>query len=414
MLAGCLSGRRLAGEVFSSSLAPEDFTGRHHAEVFAAAKCLYEDCGGVEIGALTQFVSTDASVCMVQALECDVSADEVPAMVQRLLAYSEAGKLISCAGRMVLEARDFKGQLDPLHELAAEMAGLVGHRASVHREADVPAAAGEVVAAAEHPEQALVGVIPTGLPDLDRLLWGGLNPGQLHILGARPGVGKSAVGLCWGDHALDLGRAVVWISAEMTARECLSRLVVRRSRVVRQAAGYTAGELAAIREAAEFYRQAPLTVWDKPISPEALFSLARRWRAQGRLDLLGVDYLQILRFERSRDKTHEQLSEGVMTLKRLAKELAVPVLLLVQCRRPVPTASKAGPTARLTMADFKGSGGIEEHSDVAMVMYPAAGLQLDVVKNRSGRTGTMRLVADWERMRVNCAAREVDGGQEGE
>jgi replicative DNA helicase len=235
--------------------------------------------------------------------------------------------------------------------------------------------------------------IPTGLHDLDDLL-NGLRPGQLVVVAARPGVGKSVLLGGIAQHASWRHKLPSMLfSLEMTAVELGMRLVSAESGVPLRA--IQAGRLndldwTRVTRAAGESGEAPLWIDDSPgLTLADIRTRARRQARRGGLSLVAVDYLQLITTPRaeSRQVAVGGLSRG---LKLLAKELDVPVVVAAQLNRN----PEHRPDKRPNVADLRESGSIESDADVVILIHredhydketPRAGeADLIVGKNRSG------------------------------
>ena len=227
--------------------------------------------------------------------------------------------------------------------------------------------------------------ITTGFARLDNIL-GPMLPGQLHILAARPGCGKTSLALSIADHvALALGKPVGFVSLEMSRNELVHRLLCARARVdgseLRQ--GKTLDERAMTRIGAAhiILARAPLFIADHAVTLSAVAGIARKWRMDRGIELLIVDYLGLLRSgERSKSRYEETtlLSNAV---KRLALDLELPVLCLAQLNRASDTEERPP-----RLSDLRDSGAIEQDADSVLLLDPAEGDNVHVIvgKNRSG------------------------------
>lgn len=240
---------------------------------------------------------------------------------------------------------------------------------------------------------------PTGLADLDALI-GGLTPGALIVLGARPGMGKSALIM---QIALDValqGNTALVFSMEMPAETIAARAIcshagVHTSRVTKGTA--TPEEWSALHTSRRAIQQAPLLVVDQPsLRLRDLVATARRAHDRAPLGLIVIDYLQLVQAPPggTRDLEVSAISRG---LKALALELKVPVLCASQLSRKV----EERPGHRPQLSDLRESGGVEQDADQVLFLlrrdyydpYDKPGLaDLIVAKNRHGAIGTATLV----------------------
>lgn len=251
----------------------------------------------------------------------------------------------------------------------------------------------------QHHRGQVIGV-PTGFADLDKLT-GGLQRSDLIILAARPSVGKTSFQLSIAHHAAIRARKVVAIfSLEMSAEQLVQRLLAMETGVDthRLRLGYIdEQEWDAISRAFGRLAEAPIFIDDTPgIGVMELRSKARRLMAEHGLDLVIVDYLQLMHSRRAENRVQE-ISEISRGLKALARELNVPVLALSQLSRAVETRSDHRPL----LSDLRESGSLEQDADVVIFIYrdeiynpdtDKRGIaEIIVAKHRNGPTDTVHL-----------------------
>lgn len=245
-------------------------------------------------------------------------------------------------------------------------------------------------------EQGITPHIPTGWPELDKLIHG-WRPGALHVAGARPGGGKSLLGLQAALAVATQGKAVALATMEMDAHELNLRILAQTASVgIDSLARHnlSAREWEAINPVVADIAARQVYVDDAGEQSVAhIRAHARKVARRHQLGMIVVDYLQLVQTaaHMRSAKRHEQVDDIAAGLKRLARELDVPVLALSQINRgPEARADK-----RPTMSDFRESGGIENHADVAILLHredPHDGLiQCQVGKARSARTGSFEL-----------------------
>jgi len=252
---------------------------------------------------------------------------------------------------------------------------------------DALAGAVEMAAEAYNREGGLSG-LSTGLSDLDQKL-GGLHASDLIILAARPSMGKSALGAniafnvarryAWepqpdGRRKTVSGGVVAFFSLEMSAEQLAMRLLAEVTEVpsdkIRKGE-INASEFGRIRDAAAEIREAPLYMDDTGgISIAKLAARARRLKRTAGLDLIVVDYLQLITTGDNvrPDNRVQEVSQITQALKSLAKELAVPIIALAQLSRQVENREDKKPQ----LADLRESGSIEQDADVVMFIYREA------------------------------------------
>lgn len=239
--------------------------------------------------------------------------------------------------------------------------------------------------------------VGTGIKALDRML-SGLQRENLVILAARPSVGKSSFAINIAQHAATSGKnhAVAIFSLEMGREMLVDRMISAQAGIDNwkiatgnlepedfEKYGIAAGELA----------EAPIFVDDTPgIGLLEMRTKARRLMLEHDIDLIIVDYLQLMKAPKAESRVQEvsMISQG---LKNLARELKVPVLALSQLSRAI---EQRGGDKRPQLSDLRDSGSIEQDADVVMFLYrpnedDRQNLKLIVAKHRNGPTGEMDL-----------------------
>lgn len=243
----------------------------------------------------------------------------------------------------------------------------------------------------------------TGLDDLD-VLTGGLHPGQMIVIAARPSLGKSTL-------ALDLARAcaikqrrtAALFSLEMSEQELLDRITSAEARVslhhVRSGA-LTAEDWQRIARIATRVAEAPLYLDVTPnTTVMEIKAKCRRLQQGDGLDLVVIDYLQLLTCGRKVENRQLEVAEMSRSLKLLAKELQVPVVVLSQLNRGPELRSDKKPM----LSDLRDSGAVEQDADVVILLHredaydknsPRSGeADLIVAKHRNGATSVITAAA---------------------
>jgi replicative DNA helicase len=248
-----------------------------------------------------------------------------------------------------------------------------------------------------------VRVTPTGLADLDRRLNGGFRPGQLVLLAARPGLGKSGLAMSVAyELGVRRGRSVGVVSLEMSRDELLQRLVAIHTGIdTRQVEGRVRRGDAAALDALGVLSEAHIAIEDTAmLSVMDVRSKARRLAAVRPLDLLVVDYLQLLIGDTNAANRVDEVSKISRQLKLLARELQCPVLALSQLSRAVEQRASKVPQ----LSDLRDSGALEQDADVVIFIYreevydEAAGqeglAELHLAKQRNGPLGVVPVQFD--------------------
>jgi replicative DNA helicase len=259
----------------------------------------------------------------------------------------------------------------------------------------------ETLEAIWHREQGRITGVPSGFPDLDSLA-AGFQQGDLIIIAARPSMGKTALALNIAFNAAYEARVpVAFFSLEMSKEQLVRRLLstvgeIDASHLRR--AFLTNDEWRKLQEAASFLLECPVYIDDAPAAAVLeVRSKTRRLKAEGKLGLIIVDYLQLMRGMSNPNSREQEISEISRSLKALAKELSVPVIALSQLSRKVEDRKPKIPE----LADLRESGAIEQDADVILFIYrdevynensPEKGqARILLKKQRNGPTGEFRL-----------------------
>lgn len=233
----------------------------------------------------------------------------------------------------------------------------------------------------EHLEQTVKSDHPfigleTGFRRLDELT-SGLKAQELIILAARPGVGKTAMALNIASHvALRLKKNVLFFSLEMSASALVRRLLAAQAKVSLQKiisgrisfkTGRPRSDFECLVEAADHFAEAPLWIDDSAsLSILELRGKARRLMMEHGLDLIVVDYLQLLSSGMKTENRTQEVSAISRGLKAVAKQLNVPILALSQLSRQ---PERRGQDARPQLSDLRESGSIEQDADVVIFIH---------------------------------------------
>lgn len=272
--------------------------------------------------------------------------------------------------------------------------------------------------------------IPTGYPVLDRMA-GGLRPGEMFIIAARPAMGKTSFVMNIVEEVvMNQGRTAMVFSLEMTTQQLVQRLLIARSKYnfTKLIPGTKPHQrdVKAIQKAAAELREAKLFIDDTPsISISELRAKARRKHREHGLAVIAIDYLQLMRStskqaDNSREREVAEISAG---LKGLSKELNIPILVLAQLNRGPENRTGGKPK----MSDLRESGSIEQDADLIGLLfrdkyYPnddktgeekeelSDDAELIIGKNRHGAAGSVPLTFVGELMRFEI--REVSKDQQ--
>lgn len=387
-----------------SGLKAADFTDGFCGRVFSAALTLEEReqiCDLVTLSDIAPDVDASAAVDLtVEALGRGALAGQYAANVKA------AAQRRAVAELCLTLARDAQDADKPLPELLDAARGrldaLAGDLPSGGTVSGTDALCGfyaRLVGGEVQP------VVTSGFPRLDRALC--IAGGKLIVIGARPSVGKSALLLHLAMNALDAGRRVLLVSLEMSADEVIGRMTARQSGVPVQAISTHSLSETQLGRVVEGFSLLPgdrFSVCTTARTAQDVRREALRMRADGGLDLIVVDYLQLLDAGRKTSNRAEAVGVISRTLKLLAVELNIPVLTASQLSR----ASERNDAPRLS--DLRESGSIEQDADAVLLLHAANEKEnperdLTLAKNRQGRCGGFKLLFSGERMLFTEATR---------
>lgn len=392
--------------------AGEDFTQQRHAAIYRVLVEHYDkgrpielaathaalrrlgiddDCGGPDyLIRLAEGVASPASGPYYARLVRDAGTR------RRLI---EAGLSIA-RGAADSSTRDIGEQLD-----AAEAAVF---RIAIQRERhDAAQTIGDALQDAyerlEQQEGSGMTGLATGFYDLDARLHG-LHRGDLVLLAARPSVGKTALSLNIAQHVAAAGRRVVLFSMEMSREQIGMRLMASMAGVDAQRIRrnqLSEDEYRRLQSAVAAAVDSAMLIDDTPgLTPLALRAKARRLAAKGGLDLVVLDYLQLMSESGRRESRQVEVAAISRALKALARELNVPVLCLSQLNRKPEDRTNQRPR----MSDLRESGAQEQDADVVLMLHredyahrgedgyePTHEAEVIIEKQRQGPTGSVRL-----------------------
>ncbi len=261
--------------------------------------------------------------------------------------------------------------------------------------------------------------VPTGFIDLDRLL-GGLQPSDLLIIAGRPGQGKTSFLMSVAKNAAQINKKKVAIfSMEMSNQQLVQRLISQETGINSQrmrTGKLTENEWDLFAQAVEVLGNTHIFLDDTPaITPTQMRAKCRRLHMEYELDLIIVDYLQLMQGDTRNENRVQEVSYISRSLKVLARELNVPVLAAAQLSRAVEQRADKRPV----LSDLRESGSLEQDSDIVMFIYRPELYEEDslkkniaeimVSKHRNGPTGSVELIFREELAKFeNAATRHID------
>ncbi|MBV8352852.1 MAG: replicative DNA helicase [Verrucomicrobia bacterium] len=251
--------------------------------------------------------------------------------------------------------------------------------------------------------------LSTGFKELDRMT-SGLHAAEMIVIAARPSMGKTALAMNIAEHvSMDFGKPVAVFSLEMSSQQLVLRLLCSRARVDLQSVrnGFlTDRDFPKLTTAASELAAAKMFIDDTPgLTITELRAKSRRMKSQYDIQLIVIDYLQLLRSmsRRAQDNRQLEISEISGGIKALAKELNLPIIVIAQLNRQPDARANQGGRPRLS--DLRESGSIEQDADLVGLLVrsdyydtdedakneAASEAELIIAKQRNGPTGDVLL-----------------------
>jgi len=426
-LGAALQNEYAADEV-AETLNADDFYDRHHAEIFAAILELSNSRIPVDLITVSEALKRRGTLEAIggpRFLAELISAVPAPTNVRHyadiVREHSTRRKLILTSGNIIDKA--FSGEDDALAVLDfAEREILeIGRSGQKDDYAYVGAVVDDNLKRMEELSKLGAGELTgltTGFPLLDRLTLG-LQPSDLIILAARPGMGKTSLALNIAVNAAFKAQAVVMVfSLEMSRNSLGMRLLSTQaevdSRLIRNGQAYKdSAKAAKLGEAARELKETKIIIDDtSQIQVSEIKNKCRRVKTkEGKLDLVIIDYLQLMDFGGSGktsarpENRQQEIATLTRMLKQLARDMDCPVIVLSQLSRDIERRGNKEPM----LADLRESGAIEQDADLVMFIYQEASKengegpdvnltrQLSLAKHRNGETGliTLRWLAEF-------------------
>ncbi|MCB2187490.1 MAG: replicative DNA helicase [Deltaproteobacteria bacterium] len=398
-------------------LAPEDFYDRRHGRIYQAMLTLYNKGQPVDEITVTSRLRDEGHLENVGGAAFVAELANLvlsPAHVDHYAQLVRDKGMLRNFIRAAVQAADeaYTQQADPDQALeAAEKAIFAATQARLSQEVS---SIGEVVrhslAAIERlfQQKGQVSGVTTGFKRLDQLTTG-LQPGDLIIIAGRPSMGKTAFALNIAANAAVRGNVPVAVfSLEMSKEQLGMRLLCGEARVsggkIRSGFLSQNQDWPALIQAADLLSRSPIFIDDTPaLAVLEMRAKARRLKAEHKLGLIVVDYLQLMRGRAGSDSREQEISDISRSLKALAKELDLPVVALSQLNRKVEDRPRGD--RRPQLSDLRESGAIEQDADVVAFIYRKKAYkkadepeeaddnvaEIIIGKQRNGPTGTVKL-----------------------
>ena len=380
-----------------SGLRDDDFSSLPLCELFRAMRRLYEKAGDFDV-VTVRAEAGKACPQITDRLMLDIL--DVTPTTANLLVYAAAVKEAALGRRLkALGEKLVSSECAPSDALSAAYDALQGmlQENGQGEAATILDALHDLYDRVDEQSGGKAPCVPTGLKAFDQLLGGGLINGGLHIIAARPAVGKSAVALQIAINAARSGAKVLYISLEMSAEDCVARMIATLGQVSAARLMFgghlTDREYSDLADGAEALNSLPIVFNRWPgMNIRRVEALCFKEKPR----LLVVDHIGLLEPPERKLTLYEATTRNSRALKLLALRLKIPVLCLCQLNRAA-ASDRSASTFRATMANLRESGALEQDADsVTLLNNPpceSSGaelpslLELWLDKNRRGPTG---------------------------
>ncbi len=386
----------------------DDFYARRHQQIFEAMCELCE--AGAPIDTVTvvdrlerkgQLNGTEDTIYIAELAGSVPSASNVGYYID-IVEQKAVLRALIAAGQTIIH--DATGSEEEVADIVNRAGDLI-YKIAVKRERDtlthIKKALLEGYASISESLNSKTGIIgvPTGFKQLDKML-SGLQKSQLIVVAGRPGMGKTSFAVNIAQHAaVELDVPVAIFSLEMSREQLALRMLCSEALVDSQKTrigGLTADDFDRLADAVDVLAKAPIYIDDSPtVTVMEMLAKTRRLKKEKGLGLVVIDYLQLMSGKDRRENRQQEISGITRSLKIMAKEVGVPVILLSQLSR----ASEKRDSKRPLLSDLRESGSIEQDADVVIFLHrenyynkEADNVsQIIVAKQRSGPTGEINV-----------------------
>jgi replicative DNA helicase len=432
ILGGLMLDREALDQI-GDLLMADDFYKPGHQKIYAAIKDLHSKSQPIDIITVTNVLQSEGTMEMaggpeylIGLLDKTISSANISSHAKIVKDKATLRRLIHINSHLIERAyeQDFIDVESFVDQAESEIfkigdskaqSGLVGSmeivKASIQKIEEL------------YKNKAEITGIGTGFKKLDEMT-AGLHPGEMTIIAARPSMGKTAFSLNIAQHvALRLKKTVAYFSLEMGKESMMMRMLsaeskvsmseIRNGRIQDSAWPKLINAASALSEASIFIDDTP------GVSPFEIRSRARRLKAEHGLDVIMIDYLQLMSMKQKFNSREQEVAEISKSLKAIAKELQIPIIALAQLNRGVEGRTEKKPM----LSDLRESGSIEQDADVIMMLYrddyydkenPEKQGHAEVIvgKQRNGATGPVKLRFDAQYNRFRDAE-PSEGGHQG-
>lgn len=402
-----LSFKQTTLDQITRFLSAEDFYKPAHQYIFTAILSLLENGGTVDIITLADELRSQNALervggmsYLAQLTSSPPSTAHVEHYTRIVYEHAMRRRLVDIGDILRSEAMDLTKTAEAVLEKAEQDIFAINqdHHVNMYHESKGLIKQAMTVLEQRKNAKTLYTGVPTGFTDLDNLL-SGLQDSEMIVIGARPSVGKTALALSMVDNiAVHQGLACGFFSLEMPAIHLVQRLLASQARInskkLRNPALMSAGDWGTLGDAASRIYDTPFYVDDTPnIRLVDLRSQARRMKTAHDIKVLFIDYLGLITVDNQAIPRYEQMAMVSRSIKALARELCIPVVILSQLRRDAEGKEP-------TLADLRETGAIEQDADVVMFLHrdhhpenqdDIIETRLILAKQRNGPVGVVKM-----------------------
>lgn len=416
ILGGMLVYPKVVGDVKDHDLTADDFFNENHQRLFRTMTYLIDQGQPVEpVGLITRLNDTHelslvgGADYILKLTENAISSANATTYIEVIKSRAQVRKLIETAQKIEAEGFENIKSLDELMDDAErKILDVTRQRRTTdfRSSGDILNTVMEKIQLLRSSKEKITG-IKTGYVDLDHTT-NGFQRGDLIILAARPSVGKTAFALNIAlQSSLRNPGAVAIFSLEMPCEQLMQRILSAKSEVYgdKIRSGYISNEeMVRIQEACSEIRKTKIYIDDSAVIKMGdIFSKCRKLKSEQGLDLIIIDYLQLISASSrsNSDNRQQEVSEISRSLKALARELDVPVIALSQLSRGVESRQDKHPM----LSDLRESGSIEQDADIVIFLYRDSyqkkeeeaenavdPVDVDIAKHRNGATRRIQLM----------------------
>ena len=397
-----------------SRLVEEDFYKPSHQKIFRAFQALSKKNEAIDLVTLSNELTRAEHMELIggqkyllSLVDQTHSTAYISNYIKIIYEHARLREIINLSGQFTQEAFDQKFEsydqfVDSIEEKVFALSNRTLHQSQLMPAQDVVKQSLDQIEKLYGQKGAITGT-PSGFEELDGLTAGFQN-GEFIIIAARPSIGKTAFSLNLALHAaLNKNKKIAYFSLEMSKEAVMNRMLSNIAEVPASSVRIGAikeREWPRLIQAGASLSKISLYIDDSSLlSPMEVRSKARRMKAKMGLDMIIVDYLQLMCLQNQKVESRErEVSEISRTLKAVAKELDIPVVALAQLNRSVEGRSDRRPI----LSDLRESGSIEQDADVIMMLYRDFYYNPDKIevknhaevivnKQRNGPTGLVKL-----------------------